>query len=246
METSPSSRVVIVSGGSKGLGAGIVEAFLRQGDRVATFSRRPTPQVEQWRQTYGDRFFYTPLDMTDRDGCKAFVRRVHKELGPIQVLVNNAGLARSSVLGLAREDDIDQVIDLNLRATVVFTKLVTRKLMLSPWGRIINISSIVGLSGYRGLSVYSATKAALDGFTRSLARELGTYQITVNSVAPGYVRTDMSDELSEGQMTQITRRTPLGRLGTAEDIADAVAFLAAERTSFITGQVLVVDGGITC
>jgi 3-oxoacyl-[acyl-carrier protein] reductase len=170
---------------------------------------------------------------------------VIERFGRIDVLVNNAGVARDGVLPLFPDEQIDEVIDLNLRGTVHLTRLVTRRMLRQGSGRIINISSIVGLSGYRGLSVYSATKAALDGFTRALARELGGRGITVNSVAPGYLRTEMSHGLDEAQLGQIVRRTPAGRLGEADDVAAAVGFLASDAAAFITGHVLVVDGGLT-
>ena len=143
------------------------------------------------------------------------------------MLVNNAGVARDGILGLFSDDDLDTVIDLNLKGTLYVTRLVSRRMLARRSGAIVNISSIVGLSGYRGLAVYSATKAALDGLTRALARELGSRGITVNSVAPGYLRTEMSHGLDEGQMEQITRRTPAGRLGDPEDIARVVQFLTA-------------------
>jgi 3-oxoacyl-[acyl-carrier protein] reductase len=138
------------------------------------------------------------------------------------------------------------VVDLNLKGTFYVTRAASRAMLARRSGAIVNISSIVGLSGYRGLSVYAATKAALDGFTRSLARELGSRGITVNSVAPGYLRTEMSHGLDEAQLGQIVRRTPLGRLGEPEDVARMVLFLSAPENSYITGQVFVVDGGLTC
>jgi 3-oxoacyl-[acyl-carrier protein] reductase len=137
------------------------------------------------------------------------------------------------------------MVDLNLKGTFRVTRAAVRRMLTQGGGRVINISSIVGLSGYRGLSVYSATKAALDGFTRSLARELGGKGITVNSVAPGYLMTEMSHGLDADDLKQIVRRTPAGRLGEPEDVAAAVLFLASEQAAFITGQVLVVDGGLT-
>ena len=161
-------------------------------------------------------------------------------------MVNNAGRTDTSVLALSSDEAIEELVDLNLKGTLYLTRLVSRPMLSLGWGRIINISSVVGLSGYRGLSVYSATKAALDGFSRALARELGSRNITVNSVAPGYLTTAMTDELDEQQTRQIIGRTPLGRLGEPADVAEMVEFIASDRAGFITGQVFVVDGGISC
>jgi 3-oxoacyl-[acyl-carrier protein] reductase len=241
------ARTVIVTGGSRGLGAGLVQAFLDDGDRVATCSRTATKETDAWAAdpATADRFLHMVVDVADREACETFVKRVVERFGNIDVLVNNAGVAREGVLGLFGDDDVDTVIDLNLKGTIQMTKLVSRRMLRARSGRIVNISSIVGLSGYRGLSVYSATKAALDGFTRALSRELGSRGITVNSVAPGYLRTDMSHGLDEEQLLQIERRTPAGRLGDAHDVAAAVRFLVSPEASFITGHVLVVDGGLT-
>jgi 3-oxoacyl-[acyl-carrier protein] reductase len=239
------NRTVLVGGGSRGLGAGIVGHFLEQGDRVATFSRRATEAVEEWQSRYPDRFLFRELSLTDAPACRDFLATVEEQLGQVNVLVNNAGLANTSLLALESDDAIDRLIDLNLKGTFTLTRLVCRSMLSGDWGRIINISSIVGLSGYRGLSVYSATKAGLDGFTRSLARELGSRGITVNSVAPGYLTTEMTEELDSAQTKQIIRRTPLGRLGSPADVAKVVRFIASDDADFITGQVIVVDGGIT-
>ncbi|MTD43091.1 glucose 1-dehydrogenase [Conexibacter sp. W3-3-2] len=242
-----SSRVVVITGGSRGLGAGIVQAFLDAGDVVATCSRSATPRTDAWAAdpATAERFLFAPVDIVDVAAAQAFVAQVLERFGRIDVLVNNAGIARDGVIGLASDEDIDTVLDLNLKATFTMTRLVARRMLLAGSGRIVNISSIVGLSGYRGLSVYSATKAGLDGFSRSLARELGARGITVNSVAPGYLRTEMSHGLDESQLQQIARRTPAGRLGEPEDIAGVVLFLCSPAASFMTGQTLVVDGGLT-
>jgi 3-oxoacyl-[acyl-carrier protein] reductase len=242
------SRTVVVTGGSRGLGSGIVQAFLDAGDRVATCSRSETNTVRAWQSDpqYADRFLFEAADIAVREQSDRFVHSVVDRWGSIDVLVNNAGVARDGVIALFSDDDTDTVIDLNLKATIHLTRLVVRNMLVHGGGRIVNISSIVGLTGYRGLAVYSATKAALDGFTRSLARELGTRKITVNSVAPGYLRTEMSHGLDEAQLNQIVRRTPAGRLGEPEDVARAVQFLVDERNDWITGHVLVVDGGLTC
>lgn len=243
-ESTAAPRTVIVTGGSRGLGQAIVQSFLDQGDRVATCSRSPAPSTEAWG-TESDRFYYEAVDLYDRESRTAFVQNVVGRFGTVEVLVNNAGVARDGVLALVPDDDVDEVIDLNLKATIHLTRLVARLMLPAGAGRIINISSVVGLSGYRGLSVYSSTKAALDGFTRSLARELGPRGITVNSVAPGYMRTEMSHGLTEEQLGQIARRTPAGRLGEPSDVAVAVRFLASAEAGFVNGQVLVVDGGLT-
>jgi 3-oxoacyl-[acyl-carrier protein] reductase len=241
------SRTVIVTGGSRGLGAGIVAGFLADGANVATCSRSVTPRVDGWRsdpQTT-DRFCHDAFDVSDRPAGTAFVKAVIERFGTIDVLVNNAGVAHSEPLGLTSDDDIDRVVDLNLKGTLGITRAVSRHMLTRRAGSIINISSIVGLSGYRGLSVYSATKAALDGLTRALSRELGSKGIRVNSVAPGYLRTEMSHGLDEDQLQQIVRRTPAGRLGEPADIFAAVRFLSSPEAAFITGHTLVVDGGLT-
>ena len=240
-------RTVIVTGGSRGLGVGIVQAFLDAGDRVATCSRSSTDQVKAWETdpATADRFLFMDADLSRREDGTAFVDAVVDRWGDPDVLVNNAGVARDGILAILADEDIDTVLDLNLKGTFHVTKLVSRRMLSAGSGRIINVSSIVGRSGYRGLSIYSATKAALDGFTRALARELGSKGITVNSVAPGYLRTEMSHGLDEAQLQQIVRRTPAGRLGEPADIARAVQFLAAPESDYITGHVLVVDGGLT-
>lgn len=239
-------KVVAVSGGSKGLGASIVQSFLDGGYRVASFSRRRTAQIDTWQAQFPEDFFFMEMDLTDSSACKDFVSRVENTLGTIEILINNAGIASTSLLALADDESIDTVVDLNLKGTFSLTRQVTRSMLSLDWGRIINISSIIGISGYRGLSIYGATKAGLDGFTRALARELGARNITVNSVAPGYLTTEMTEELDSAQSRQIVKRTPLGRLGDPQDVTGLIRFLCSEQANFITGQVMVVDGGITC
>jgi 3-oxoacyl-[acyl-carrier protein] reductase len=245
--TDTAARVVVVTGGSRGLGAGIVQGYLDAGELVATCARSRTAEIDKWLddpQT-AQRLLFREVDLSDRPSTSAFVKDVVDRWGRIDVLVNNAGVARDGVLALTADEDIDTVIDLNIKGTLHITRLVARRMLARGRGHIVNISSIVGMSGYRGLAVYSATKAALDGMTRALARELGSRGIVVNSVAPGYLRTEMSHGLDEAQLGQIVRRTPAGRLGEPSDIARVVLFLTAPENDYLTGQVIVVDGGLT-
>jgi 3-oxoacyl-[acyl-carrier protein] reductase len=242
------SQVALVTGGSKGLGVGIVEAYLSAGYCVETCSRSSTDQVRAWENDpeHKERFHFATADVSKKEDAERFVKDAAKRWGRIDVLVNNAGVARDGVIALFGDDDIDTVIDLNMKGTIYVTRAASRVMLRQHSGSIVNISSIVGLSGYRGLTVYGATKAALDGFTRALARELGSRGITVNSVAPGYLRTEMSHGLDEEQLNQIARRTPMGRLGDPSDVARAVLFLTDPANNYLTGQVIVVDGGLTC
>lgn len=245
MSAAQEPRVVVVTGGSRGLGAGIVQAYLDVGDRVATCARSTTPEAERWQKEFPEHFLFHEVDLSNREHTTAFVDAVVERWDSIEVLVNNAGVARDGILALADDDDVDVVVDLNIKGTLHVTKLVSRRMLARRRGHIVNISSIVGLSGYRGLAVYSATKAALDGLTRALSRELGSRGIVVNSVAPGYLRTEMSHGLDEEQLGQIIRRTPAGRLGEPADIARIVLFLTDPVNDYITGQVIVADGGLT-
>ncbi|WP_435770487.1 SDR family NAD(P)-dependent oxidoreductase [Nocardioides sp. SYSU DS0651] len=246
MTSGSDNRVALITGGSKGLGAGMVEEFLAEGYAVATCSRSRTDQVDLWEKRYPDTFSFTTADVSAEPDATRFVKEAAERWGRIDVLVNNAGVAREGVIGLFDDTAIDQVVDLNIKGTAYVTRAASRVMLTQRSGSIVNISSVVGLSGYRGLALYSATKAALDGMTRALARELGSRGITVNSVAPGYLRTEMSHGLDEAQLKQIERRTPLGRLGDPEDVSRVVLFLVSPENRFVTGQVLVVDGGLTC
>jgi 3-oxoacyl-[acyl-carrier protein] reductase len=235
---------VLISGGSRGLGQALVKLLLDANYRVSTFSRRSTPFVEE--QTRNDRFHFSVADISDRPSVRSFVLEAEKRQGPLYGLINCAGVVADSVLAMMPQDDLDTVLSVNLTGTLYLTRQVIRRMLLSDQGgSIINISSIVGLRGYSGLSVYAATKAGLDAVTRSLARELGPRGIRVNSVAPGFLETEMTGGLSAAQIEQIKRRTPLGRIGHPADAVGPVLFLLSEASCFITGQVLVVDGGLT-
>jgi 3-oxoacyl-[acyl-carrier protein] reductase len=242
---SPTGNLVLLSGGSRGLGLAILRELLSSSYRVATFSRKPTPEISELEREHSGRLFYYRGDMSDPAGLKGVVARIEAEAGPIQALINNAGIARDGVLATMRPADIDAVLDVNLRGTLHLTRLVARPMLTRATGSILNISSIIGLRGYSGLAVYSATKGGLDAMTRALARELGPRNIRVNSIAPGYLETEMSSTLGDEQRAQIVRRTPLGRLGRPDDVVGAVLFLLSPASAFITGQTFVIDGGVT-
>lgn len=239
--------VVFVTGGSRGLGKAFVKDLLVHGYKVATLSRTRTPFIDEMVATYpATHFMWEEIDATDTKKVAVYIDTVHHKLGKIYGLINNAGVAADGVLTMMSDEEMDKVLSLNLESVIKITQATIKKMLLSKSGCIINISSIIGIRGYSGLSVYSATKAGLDGFSRALARELGSRNIRVNSVAPGYIDTEMSSALSPEQRGQIIRRTPLNRLGTVEDITGIVRFLLSDEARFITGQTIVVDGGITC
>ena len=241
-------KVVVVSGGSKGLGQEIVKALLRhEAYQVATFSRSTSAFVEtmQADSAFSERFLFQEVDLTNKAAVKSFIQQVKERFGAVDILINNAGIANDALLALQTDQEIDQMIEVNLKGTIGLTRLAVREMLPQRHGRIINITSIVGSRGYRGLAVYALTKAGLDGFTRSLARELGSRGITVNSVAPGFIETEMTHGLSEKQRQQIVKRTPLNRLGRPEDIVPFILFLCSDGADFMTGQTIVIDGGVT-
>jgi 3-oxoacyl-[acyl-carrier protein] reductase len=243
-----SARVALVSGGSRGLGLALVCGLLDAGWRVASFSRRKTEAIEALDAEHGPhgRFWFEELDASNHDALDAHIAQLLERFGRIDLLVNNAAVGAEGVLPTMRQVDIDRTLAINLGAVLCLTRLATRAMLRQRSGCVVNISSVNALRGHAGVSVYSATKAALDGMTRSLARELGPKGIRVNSVAPGYFDSEMVAEMSEPARDRVVRRTPLARLGSVDDVVALVLFISSSRAAFITGQTIAVDGGLTC
>jgi 3-oxoacyl-[acyl-carrier protein] reductase len=239
-------RNVIVTGGSRGLGLGMVRALSSAGYGVVAVARKESEELAAlMRESGRGPVHFRPLDLADLPGIPEFVKGLRREFGSFHGLVNNAGLGTGGLLASMPDAQIEHLVRLNTLSPVLLTKYVVRSMMADGGGRIVNVSSIVSFTGYSGLSVYSATKASLVGFTRSLAREVGKVGITVNAVAPGFVDTEMTEDLEGPQRTKIMRRSALGRLVAVEDIANAVEFLLSDKAKNITGTVLTVDAGST-
>lgn len=239
-------RNVIVTGGSRGLGLAIASGLAAAGYRVLALARTPTTQLTEAASAAGPGAIeFRAVDLSRIAEIAAFVRGLRREFGPFYGLVNNAGLGTSGVLGVTRDQDIEALIRLNTLSPIILTKYVVRSMMSEKAGRIVNIASVVAATGYSGLSVYSATKASLVGFTRSLAREVGQLGVTVNAVAPGFVDTEMTRDLGEGAREQIVKRSALRRLADASDVARAVEYLLGDGARNVTGTVLTVDAGNT-
>jgi 3-oxoacyl-[acyl-carrier protein] reductase len=252
MSSAPSEgaepRVVLISGGSRGLGAALARDLFERGWTVATFSRSRSREIEELEQRDrgGERFHWASVDSSDQPTLKAFVLGVARRYGRLDALVNNAAFFSQGLLAMEKVENVQQMIAVNIAAPIFLARACSRVMLEQRRGCMVNVSSLNAVSGHTGVAVYSATKAALDGLTRSLARELGPRGIRVNSIAPGYFDSEMSSVLSEGDRARIIRRTPLGRLGAARDVVSAIRFLISDDASFITGHTLRVDGGITC
>ena len=237
---------VLITGGSRGIGLAIARRLAASGYHVTAVARRESDDLRQAvREVGGDRLHFKPFDISDVDAIPAFVKAVRDEFGRIYGLVNNAGLGTEGLLATMHNSEIEALIRLNVLSPVVLTKYVVRQMMADGQGRIINISSIIASTGYNGLSVYGATKAAATGFTRSLAREVGRLGITVNAVAPGFIDTELTQGLSDEGRQRIAGRSALRRLPQADDVASMVEYLLGEGGRNITGTVLTVDAGNT-
>ena len=243
MNVSLTGKVALVTGGSRGIGKDIATALAGAGAKVALCGRDGARAQAAAAAVGGGARGYA-CDVAQAGDCERLVAAVETDVGPIDVLVNNAGLTKDNLLFRIGEQDWDQVLDTNLKAAFLLTKLAARGMIKRRWGRIINISSVVGLIGNKGQANYAASKAGLLGFTKAVAKELASRNVLVNAVAPGYIATELTEGLAEDVKQTLQAAIPLGRLGQGADVAAAVLFLASDLASYITGQVLVVDGGM--
>jgi 3-oxoacyl-[acyl-carrier protein] reductase len=235
-------KVALVTGGSRGIGAAISRELGKAGARVAVNFRSGREAADEVAAEIGG--LALQADVSNPGEVQALVERVEGELGDIDALVNNAGVTRDTLIARMTDDDWQMVIDTNLRGTFNTSRAVSRKMLRRRAGSIVNLSSVVGVHGNPGQANYAASKAGIIGLTKALARELGSRGVRVNAIAPGYIATELTDVLPEEARGLILQNTPLGRLGEPEDVAGAVRFLCSDEAAFITGEVLLVDGGL--
>lgn len=243
-------RNVIVTGGSRGIGLGIVRRLSKAGYRVMALARKESSElreaIDQAASSGAGSIAFTACDLAETGGLPELAKQLRTDLGPLYALVNNAGMSIDGTLALTSAAQIEQVVRLNVVSPILLSKSFLRSMMADgAGGRIVNLASIVAFTGYSGLSVYAATKASMIGFTRSLAREVGRTGVTVNAVAPGFVDTEMTSELTAEHREKIVRRSALRRLVDVDDVAAAVEYLLGEGARNITGTVMTVDAGNT-
>lgn len=238
-------KLVLVTGANRGLGASIVKKLLNNNLRVIGVGRTTTDFVKETKTKHPDSFFFQEFDLSQTEKIHMLIKSVIKEHGHIYGLINNAALGNDGVLATMHESQISDLIKVNIEAPILLSKYVSRSMLLRREGRIINIGSIIGATGFSGLSVYGATKSSLGGFTKSLSRELGKANITVNTIAPGYMETEMTAGLVDEKLATIIRRSPLGRLAQVEDVADMTNYLLSDGAKNISGSTITIDAGST-
>jgi 3-oxoacyl-[acyl-carrier protein] reductase len=242
----PENQIALVTGATRGIGKAIALALAHDGAKVVgtATSDAGAQAITTYLSGAGLDGEGMRLDVTDGAGVEAAIASISQRLGDIAILVNNAGITRDNLLLRMKDEEWDAIIDTDLKSVYRLSKAVLRGMMKARYGRIINVGSVVAVSGNAGQTNYAAAKAALIGFTKSLAQEIGSRNVTVNCVAPGFIDTDMTRALPEAQRTKLTERIPLGRLGTPEDVAHAVRFLASREAGYVTGATLHVNGGL--
>ncbi len=243
-----SGKTVLVTGGSRGIGKSVALAYAAKGANVVVnFNSNPQKAevVVAEIKALGVEAMAIACDVSDDSAVELMVDTIEKEFHTIDILVNNAGVTRDGLLIRMKDSDWDQVMDINLKGTYLCTKHVGKRMLKRKAGNIVNITSVVGLTGNAGQSNYSASKAGVIGFTKSIAKEFAVRQIRVNAVAPGFIATDMTEKLSQEVIETYKNAIPLGRMGDPEDVAKAVLFLSSDQSSYMTGQIITVDGGMT-
>ncbi len=239
-----SAKVVLVTGASRGIGAAIALKFGKAGYRVVVHHHPSESDNAKSVCNQLSESLPVQFDLTEEGACQELVKLTKSEFGQLDVLVNNAGISIDQVLAFAKPEDFDKTIAVNLKPVFLLSKFGAKAMIRQKSGRIINISSVVGYTGNAGQSIYATTKAAITGFTKSIAQDLAGFNILANCVAPGFIKTDMTDALPEAVQQAILARVPLRRLGSAEDVANAVEFLASDSASYITGTTIHVNGGM--
>ena len=241
------SKVVLITGATRGIGKQIALTFAKEGYNIAINYIVEDENVENTKKEIEEcnvKCFMTKGDISKFEDCERFVKEIIDEYGKIDVLVNNAGITRDTLLMRMKKEDFESVIDVNLVGTFNVTRNVIPYMVKARSGRIISLASVVGVAGNAGQTNYSASKAGIIGFTKSLAKEVASRNILVNAVAPGFIQTQMTDVLKDNVKEEIAKSIPLGRMGTVQDVANVVKFLASEDSSYITGQVIHIDGGM--
>ena len=245
--SSLSGKTAVVTGGSRGIGRAISEIFAKNGADVAIIATRESDEAKEAVESvssFGVKAKLYVCDVSKAEDIKTTAENIIGDFGKVDILVNNAGITRDNLLPSLSEDDIDAVIDVNLKGAIYTTRAFIRQFVKQRSGNVINLSSVVGLMGNKGQTNYAASKAGIIGFTKSVAKEYGKRNIRCNAIAPGYIRTAMTDELNEDQVKEIAGNIPLARLGETEDVAKLALFLAGDDSSYITGEVIKVDGGM--
>jgi 3-oxoacyl-[acyl-carrier protein] reductase len=242
-------RNIVVTGGSRGLGLGIARQLAAAGYRVIAVARKINKQltsaIEEAKRAGLGELHFVAFDLSDIKAIPGLIQKIRKDYGPIYGLINNAAIGTDGVLAIMHNSQIEELVRVNTVSPIVLTKYAVRSMLSEGGGRIVNVASIIGFTGYSGLSVYGATKASMIGFTRSLAREVGRHGVNVNAVAPGFIDTAMTQSMGDEQRGQVARRSALRRLAEVDDVANAVEFLLGDKAKNITGTVLTVDAGST-